>query len=463
MTASTPFTIPFEKLSRGDVPVVGGKNSSLGEMIQALGGAGCRFRPASPPPRRPIGRSLRPTSLTKLIAATLAELKAGKASLAKAGAKIREAFISAEWPAPMAKEIVEAYRTLCRRSGGTDAAVAVRSSATAEDLPDASFAGQQDTFLNIHGEAALLDACKRCYASLFTDRAISYRIAKGFDHMKVALSVGVQRMVRSDLGGAGVMFSIDTETGFSKVVLINAAWGLGEMVVQGAVDPDEYEVFKPLLKTPALVPIVKRRIGGKAKKMIYADAGPSPTRIIATTAKERAAPVLSDPEILQLAKLGLHHRGSLRPAHGHGVGQGRRDGRDLHRPGPARDRAVAPGRGRLQALPHALQGQAAGLGHRHRRRGGVGSRLQDRQSPRDRQVHRRLGAGHRIHRPGLGADHEAGRRHRHRSRRAHLPRRHRQPRAGPARHRRRRERHQGAERAARDHRVLRRGRRGLRL
>ena len=133
-----------------------------------------------------------------------------------------------------------AYRELCARSGKADADVAVRSSATAEDLPDASFAGQQETFLNIRGDAALLDACRRCYASLFTDRAISYRIAKGFDHIKVALSVGVQRMVRSDIGGSGVMFSIDTETGFDKVVLINAAWGLGENVVQGAVDPDEY-------------------------------------------------------------------------------------------------------------------------------------------------------------------------------------------------------------------------------
>ena len=146
----------------------------------------------------------------------------------------------------------------------------MRSSATAEDLPDASFAGQQETFLNIRGEAALLDACRRCYASLFTDRAISYRQAKGFDHMKVALSVGVQRMVRSDLGGAGVMFSIDTETGFDKVVLINAAWGLGENVVQGAVDPDEYEVFKPFLADPSLTPIIEKKLGAKAQKMIYA-------------------------------------------------------------------------------------------------------------------------------------------------------------------------------------------------
>ena len=163
------------------------------------------------------------------------------------GATIRRAFLRGEWPGGHHRGNRAAYRELCQRSGKADADVAVRSSATAEDLPDASFAGQQESYLNIRGEAALLDACRRCYASLFTDRAISYRQTKGFDHLKVALSVGVQSMVRSDLGGAGVMFSIDTETGFDKVVLINAAWGLGENVVQGAVDPDEYQVFKPLL------------------------------------------------------------------------------------------------------------------------------------------------------------------------------------------------------------------------
>ena len=180
--------------------------------------------------------------------------------------------------------------------------VAVRSSATAEDLPDASFAGQQESYLNIRGEKALLDACRRCYASLFTDRAISYRQAKGFDHLKVALSVGVQTMVRSDLGGAGVMFSIDTETGFDKVVLVNAAWGLGENVVQGAVDPDEYQVFKPLLSQPSLVPIIEKKLGEKAQKMIYAQDGDRPTRNVPTSKAERAAFVLNDPDILTLAR-----------------------------------------------------------------------------------------------------------------------------------------------------------------
>jgi pyruvate,water dikinase len=181
--------------------------------------------------------------------------------------------------------------------------VAVRSSATAEDLPDASFAGQQETFLNVRGERALLEACRRCYASLFTDRAISYRQTKGFDHLKVALSVGVQGMVRSDLGGAGVMFTIDTETGFEKIVLINAAWGLGENVVQGTVDPDEYEVFKPLLANQALSPIVGKKRGGKGLKMIYTNERERPTRNVPTSKAERAAFVLSDREILILARL----------------------------------------------------------------------------------------------------------------------------------------------------------------
>ena len=183
-----------------------------------------------------------------------------------------------------------------------DVDVAVRSSATAEDLPDASFAGQQETYLNIRGDAALLDACRRCYASLFTDRAISYRQVKGFDHMKVALSVGVQRMVRSDLGSAGVMFSIDTETGFDKVVLINAAWGLGENVVQGAVDPDEYEIFKPFLSNAAVTPIIEKKLGEKARKMIYTSDGDHPTRNVPTSRAERAAFVLSDADILTLAR-----------------------------------------------------------------------------------------------------------------------------------------------------------------
>ena len=237
-----------------------------------------------------------------IISSVLSELESGKTSLADAGQTIRRAFLRGEWPKETADAILVAYRELGRRTAKDAPDVAVRSSATAEDLPDASFAGQQETYLNIHGERPLLEACRRCYASLFTDRAISYRQTKGFDHLEVALSIGVQRMVRSDLAGAGVMFSIDTETGFDKIVLINAAWGLGENVVQGAVDPDEYEVFKPLLSDPSLLPIIEKKRGEKARKMIYTRDGDRPTKNVPTSKAERAAFVLSDDEILILSR-----------------------------------------------------------------------------------------------------------------------------------------------------------------
>ena len=270
MDASDQRVIWFEDLRKIDVERVGGKNASLGEMVSHLAGRGVLVPPGFATTADDYWQFVRTNRLQERIAATLTEFKAGKISLAEAGQTIRKIFQRGEWPEDIAAAIRSAYRELSKRSGKTDADVAVRSSGTAEDLPDASFAGQQETFLNVRGEAALLDACRRCYASLFTDRAISYREAKGFEHLKVALSVGVQSMVRSDLGCAGVMFSIDTETGFDKIVLINAAWGLGENVVQGAVDPDEYEVFKPHLKDPSLIPIIEKKRGGKAQKMIYA-------------------------------------------------------------------------------------------------------------------------------------------------------------------------------------------------
>jgi pyruvate,water dikinase len=229
-------------------------------------------------------------------------LKAGSVSLAEAGGTIRRAFLLGEWPHDVAQAVVGAYRELSSRTGKPDVAVAVRSSATAEDLPDASFAGQQETYLNIRGEAALLNACRRCLASLFTDRAIAYRQAKGFDHLKVALSVGVQAMVRADLGGAGVMFTLDPETGFGKVVVIDAAWGLGENVVQGSVDPDEYQVFKPLLGDPSLSPIVEKRLGAKTQKLVYAAGTDKPTRNVPTSKAEQAGFVLGDEEILTLGR-----------------------------------------------------------------------------------------------------------------------------------------------------------------
>jgi pyruvate,water dikinase len=292
----------FEEAGRGDVARVGGKNASLGEMVQKLGQKGVVVPPGFATTADAYWRYLEANGLRANITEGIADLDAGRATLAEVGQSIRKAFLRGEWPAETAAAITAAYRELCKRSGKVDADVAVRSSATAEDLPDASFAGQQETFLNIRGDAALLDACRHCYASLFTDRAISYRIAKNFDHSKVALSIGVQRMVRSDIGGSGVMFSIDTETGFDKVVIINAAWGLGENVVQGAVDPDEFVVFKPLLQDPSLSPIVEKRRGEKAIKMIYASGGDRPTKNVPTSRAEREAFVLSDEEILTLGR-----------------------------------------------------------------------------------------------------------------------------------------------------------------
>ena len=302
MANNGSHVIWFEKLGRDDVPRVGGKNASLGEMVGHLASQGVRVPPGFATTADAYWQFVTANDLMKTIIGLLDNLVAGKAPLSEVGLAIRRAFLRAEWPKDIEAAITAAYAELCTRSGKQDADVAVRSSATAEDLPDASFAGQQETFLNIRGDAALLNACRRCYASLFTDRAISYRQAKGFDHVKVALSIGVQRMVRSDLGGAGVMFSIDTETGFDKVVLINATWGLGENVVQGTVDPDEYEIFKPFLSNTAVLPIIEKKLGEKSQKMIYTSDGDHPTRNVPTSRAERGAYVLSDPDILVLAR-----------------------------------------------------------------------------------------------------------------------------------------------------------------
>lgn len=245
----------FEELRSQDVPLVGGKNASLGEMIRTLKGEGIRVPDGFATTAEAYWRFLEDNGLADKVGSLLAELAGGKKPLDKVGKAIRSLFLHAEFPEDIAQEIRTAYRELGKRCGAEEVDVAVRSSATAEDLPEASFAGQQETFLNVTGETELLDSCRRCYASLFTD--ITYRKEHGFDDMKVTLSVGVQKMVRSDLAGAGVIFSIDTETGFKDVVVITAAFGLGETVVQGTVNPDEYVVFKPLLDKPGLKPIIE--------------------------------------------------------------------------------------------------------------------------------------------------------------------------------------------------------------
>jgi pyruvate,water dikinase len=292
----------FESLTIKDVPVVGGKNASLGELFCALQSDGIRVPDGFATTAQAYWHFLASNGLTDAIREHIENWERGTESLEATGKAIRRLILRAPLPDDLAHVIVEAYRTLCKQCNIEQLAVAVRSSATAEDLPNASFAGQQETFLNISGETELLEACVRCYASLFTDRAISYRHAQGFDHMQVALSIGVQKMVRSDLAGSGVMFTIDTETGFPDIVLINAAWGLGENIVQGAVTPDQYMVFKPLLQTPHLSPIIEKILGAKEKKMVYAVGGSETTRNVETSSKERRSFVLTDEEILQLAR-----------------------------------------------------------------------------------------------------------------------------------------------------------------
>ena len=293
----------FEELRREDVALVGGKNSSLGEMVQKLGSMGIKVPQGFATTSGAYRRFIEANELNDFISDRLNEYDAGKTSLQHTGNLIRSAILAGDWPASTEASIREAYRTLSERAGQSNLSVAVRSSATAEDLPDASFAGQQETFLNTIGEDALLTACRKCYASLFTDRAITYRKVKGFDHMDVALSIGVQQMVRSDIGASGVMFSIDTETGFDKVVLINAAWGLGETVVQGAVTPDEFQVYKPFLDREGIVPIIEKKLGAKEIKMIYSSSdNDNPVRTVPTSKAERGRFVLSDQEVLDLAR-----------------------------------------------------------------------------------------------------------------------------------------------------------------
>lgn len=296
-----PQVLQLEELSAKDVAVVGGKNASLGELIASLSPIGVRVPPGFATTADAYRLFLRHNDLEGVIARHLADFHAGEADLATAAGAVRRTILGGDWPPETRTAILDAYSALCRSAGSPSLDVAVRSSATAEDLPGASFAGQQETYLNIRGEEALIEACKRCYASLYTDRAIAYREAQGFAHEAIALSVGVQQMVRADLAGSGVMFSIDTESGFDQAVLINAAWGLGESVVQGTVDPDEYQVFKPLLEREELRPIVAKGCGSKQSKLVYL-AHEGETHNLPTSPQERASFVLDDGEILQLAR-----------------------------------------------------------------------------------------------------------------------------------------------------------------
>ncbi len=304
----------FKDITKDDIGSVGGKNANLGEMYGKLSKQGVPVPPGFALTAAAYVEFIKKNKLDKKIKQRLLNLDVKNVRrLSRAGKAIRELILGAEFPAVIKKEIVEAYRELSKQSKANnkqhrDCGVAVRSSATAEDLPDASFAGQQETYLNVRGEVALLDACKKCIASLFTDRAISYREAKGFDHLSVALSVGVQQMVRSDLGTSGVMFTLDTESGFKGVVLINAAYGLGEYVVKGRVTPDQFYIFKEGVKH-GFNAIIDRRLGSKEVKLVYADESQRSER---GGTKQEKVPIserkkfsLSDEEIIQLSKWGM--------------------------------------------------------------------------------------------------------------------------------------------------------------
>lgn len=291
----------FNELTIDDVPLVGGKNASLGEMYRELTPQGIKIPNGFATTAEAYRHVLDQANAWQPLHEALDELDPDDVvDLAKRARKAREIIYAAPFPKDLENQILNAFAQL-QQEYGEDLSVAVRSSATAEDLPTASFAGQQDTYLNIRGDRALLDACKRCFASLFTDRAIHYRMHRGFDHFKLALSVGVMKMVRSDLDASGVMFSLDTESGFSDVVFITAAYGLGENVVQGAVDPDEFYVHKPTFEQGHRA-VLRRTLGAKKIKMVYSEGRTrEPTRNIVTSALERGHFCINDQDALALA------------------------------------------------------------------------------------------------------------------------------------------------------------------
>ncbi len=401
------YVVSLDKLGVHDVEHVGGKNASLGEMISNLAGAGVSVPGGFATTAQAYRDFLELSGLNDQIHAALDALDVDDVNaLAKTGAQIRQWIMEAEFPERLNSEIRTAFAALS--AGNPDMAVAVRSSATAEDLPDASFAGQQETFLNIRGVENVIRAAKEVFASLFNDRAISYRVHQGFDHKLVALSAGVQRMVRSETGTAGVMFTLDTESGFRDVVFITGAYGLGETVVQGAVNPDEFYVHKNTLAAgrPA---ILRRNLGSKAIKMIYGDeakAGRSVKTVVC----------LSDAEVSELAKQAMiiekHYQCPMDI-------EWAKDGDDgklyivQARPETVKSRTQANVMERYllkeTGTVLARAGRRPGHWPAHRRRQGADhqGRVRDGQGPARRRP------GLRHDRPGLGTGDEARQRHRH--------------------------------------------------
>ena len=341
MNDTTVNVRPFSELGLNDLEEVGGKNSSLGEMVSNLADLGVNVPDGFATTAEAYRRFIGDTGLAEEISAKLKGLDTDDTrALAEVGREIREAVATRDFPDDLEADIRSAFERLV--DGRDEVSFAVRSSATAEDLPDASFAGQQETFLNIKGIDGVLQAIREVFASLYNDRAIAYRVHHDFDHDAVALSAGVQQMVRSDIGASGVMFTMDTESGFDDAVFITSAYGLGEGVVQGAVNPDEFYVYKPALQAgrPA---ILKRGVGGKATKMIYTD-DPAVGQHHGVRRHRRGRAAAAQPDRRRGRGAGparADHRGALRPADGHRVGQGRPRRPALHPPGAARDGDVA--------------------------------------------------------------------------------------------------------------------------
>jgi pyruvate, water dikinase len=301
MSAAPRYIRFFREIGIDDVALVGGKNASLGEMYRELTSKGVRIPNGFAITTRAYWEVIEKAGILSSLRDALDGLKPDDVEdLARRGRRARDLVYAAPLPAELRGEILQAYRAL-QREYGAEVTVAVRSSATAEDLPDVSFAGAHETYLNVQGEERLLDACRRCYASLFTDRAIHYRIDEGFDHFKVALSVGIMKMVRSDQAASGVMFTLDTESGFRDVVFVTGAWGLGENVVQGAVDPDEFYVFKPTFAA-GFRAVLRRVLGSKKIRMTYASGGGrETTRNLPTPEADRRRFCISDEDVLTLA------------------------------------------------------------------------------------------------------------------------------------------------------------------
>ncbi|SKA29148.1 phosphoenolpyruvate synthase [Chitinophaga eiseniae] len=295
------IVLPLQEVGLDAIALVGGKSASLGEMISGLSKAGVKVPGGFAITTKAYYHFMQNSGLDQFIRDQIAQIDFNNiSSLRRAGQRIRQEISNSRFPHELSQEIIAAYQALSGQYGQEQTDVAVRSSATAEDLPDASFAGQQETFLNVRGPVALIDCVRNCFASLFTDRAISYRENFGYDHFSVGLSVCVQKMVRSDLGASGVAFSLDTESGFRDVVLINGSWGLGELVVQGAVSPDEFIVYKPLIQSQ-YKPILEKKMGVKDKKMIYGESSDERTRVIPATKQQQHSFCLTDDQILQLA------------------------------------------------------------------------------------------------------------------------------------------------------------------